>query len=77
MYGASALTLPAGQKLALLANVNGVLAEEEYRANPWGSGMSTDSFYDMVLAATGSETEARAKAKARRAAYIREGIEPS
>jgi hypothetical protein len=54
-----------------------VLAEVELRDNPWGRGMSTDAFYDLVYAATGSETEARTRAKARRAAMIREGLEPT
>ncbi len=61
--------------MALLAHIDGVLAEEELRANPWGRGMSTDQFFDLVLAATGDEGAARRRAKARRAAYIKAGIE--
>lgn len=57
--------------------LDNVLAEAELRENPWGKGLSTDAFYDLVLAATGSEHEARTRAKARRAAMIREGLEPT
>lgn len=76
MYGAGALALPAGQKLALLLHIDGVLAEEELRAHPWGERtMSTDAYYDLVLAATMSEEAARRRAKARRAAYLKAGVE--
>jgi hypothetical protein len=54
-----------------------IMAEEELHANPWGQGLSTDAFYDLVLAATGSEVEARRRAKLRRQVYIREGLEPA
>lgn len=63
--------------MALLANIPGVLAEEELRTNPWGKGLSTDGFFDLVLAATGSEDEARRRTKIRRAEYIKLGLEPS
>ncbi len=54
-----------------------MLAEEEYRVNPWGMkpALTTDEFYDLVLAATGSEAEARRKAKLRRSELIRTGQE--
>lgn len=58
-------------------HIEGVEAEKELEANPWGKDLSTDQFYDLVLAATGSERKARQKAKARRAVYIKEGLEPT
>lgn len=54
-----------------------MLAEEVLRGNPWGKGLSTDEFYDLVRAATGSEEEARRRAKVRRAVYIEHGLEPA
>lgn len=67
--------LPTGQKLALLANIDFVLAEEEFRANPWGKGKTMDEYFEMVLAGTGSEAEARRRGRIRRAALIQAGIE--
>lgn len=39
--------------------------------------LSTDEFYELVLNATGSEDEARRKAKIRRREMIRTSQEPS
>jgi len=52
-------------------------ADESLRENPWGitPRLSTDEFYDLVLAATGSEEVARKRAKSRRSALIAAGIE--
>lgn len=75
MYGAAALTLNPIQKLTLLANIDGVLAEEELRNNPWGKGLSHDAFYDLILAATGDASEAKRKTKARRAAMVAADVE--
>lgn len=74
MYGAAALTLPPAEKLRLLSNIDTILAEEELRATG-GRDLTIDGYYDLVLLATGSVREAERRAKARRAALLREGIQ--
>lgn len=61
--------------MSLLANIDHVLAVEEFRANPWGKGLGHDAFYDLVLAATGSEAEAKRRTKERRAAMVKADVD--
>lgn len=51
----------------------GLQAELDLAANPWGTKpmLSDDQFYDLVLAATGSEKVARKKGRIRRNELIR------
>ncbi len=60
------------------AQMAGVQAELDLRDNPWGTKpmLSTDEFYDLILAATGSEKEAHRKATIRRREMIRNKQEP-
>lgn len=70
VYGAEALSLPAVEKLMLLVNIDHVLAAEDLRRDPWGKGKSTDEFFDLVHAATGSAEAAEKKATERRDAMM-------
>ena len=69
------MLLPADKKFALLANMDHALADKELRETG-GADLTTDGYYDLVYLATGSEFEARRRAKARRAAILSEGGNP-
>ncbi len=76
-YGVGAESWSSGRKLAMQAQIPRLEAVATLKENPWGTKpmLSTDAFYDLVLAATGSEETARKKAQSRRKALIREGVE--
>ena len=59
----------------MLVHIEGVQAERDLRANPFGDDppLSIDQYYDLVLAATGGDARrAERQAKALRWARIRE-----
>lgn len=51
------LALPSGQKLALQAHLESVLAEEDWRRG-MGEELTPEGLYQLVLKATGSKSAA-------------------
>lgn len=62
-------------KLALLAGLDGVLAEEQL-ARTGGRGLSLEAYRDLVERATGSKAAGERAASARLAAQLRAGVTP-
>lgn len=76
MYGAGVLSLPSGEKLALLANIPTVLANRVLDSGKT-SHLTTESYRQLVLAATGSKKAAEEATRQRLAAQMRAGITPT
>ncbi|QJX01241.1 hypothetical protein [Frigoriglobus tundricola] len=59
----------------MLAQLDGVLAEEELRATG-GAGLTTEAYHALVLRATGSPAAAERAARRRVAEQMRRGQTP-
>jgi hypothetical protein len=72
-YGGNVLSLPAGQKLALLQNIEMVQAQEQLAAGDHGH-LSGEEYERLVYFATGSRITAAKAKQRRRAAQLDAGL---